>query len=83
MIIYICYGQNQQKYYLLWRLYLRVVMSITKRYIVFDEIEKEEIAALLQEQIAHNLLMQHIKNNLIQLTEQTNDDILVNIYNEF
>lgn len=58
-------------------------MSITKRYIVFDEIEKEEIAALLQEQIAHNLLMQHIKNNLIQLTEQTNDDILVNTYNEF
>lgn len=83
MIIYICYGQNPQKYYLLWRLYLRVVMSITKRYIVFDEIEKEEIAALLQEQIAHNLLMQHIKNNLIQLTEQTNDDILVNTYNEF
>lgn len=57
-------------------------MSITKRYIVFDEIEKEEVTALLQEQMTHNLLIKHIKNNLFQLTEQRNDDILVSNYTE-
>ena len=53
-------------------------MSITKRYIIFDEIEKEETAALLHEKISYNLFIQCIKTNIIQLIEQTNDPILVN-----
>lgn len=53
-------------------------MSITRRYIVFDEIEKEETAALLYEKISYNLFIQCIKTNIIPLIEQTNDSVLVN-----
>jgi hypothetical protein len=53
-------------------------MSITRRYIVFDEIEKEETAALLYEKISCNLFIQCIKTNIISLIEQTTDSVMVN-----
>lgn len=57
-------------------------MSITRRYIVFDEIDKEESMGLFYEELAHNDSIQYIKNTLIPLIEQPNDAILINLLDE-
>ncbi len=55
---------------------LSIIMSITKRYIIFDEIEKEETMALFQENLAYNFLIQDTKSpNWSLLIEQNNNEI--------
>lgn len=52
-------------------------MSITRRYIIFDELEKEEKMALLDEKRIQNYLIQYVKLRSTQAVEQTNENISV------
>lgn len=49
-------------------------MSITKRYIIFDKIDKEEEMAQFREKLAYNLLIQDIKNPFYSLNIHTGEN---------
>lgn len=53
--------------------YLRIIMSITKRYSKFDELEKEETRALLNENKIKNTLIQDIKNPIQFVVEDVDE----------
>ncbi len=48
-------------------------MSITRRYVIFDELEKEENRALLNENKIKNTLIQDIKNPIQFVVEDADE----------
>ena len=48
-------------------------MSITRRYVIFDELEKEENSALLNENKIKNTLIQDIKNPIQFVVEDADE----------
>ena len=50
-------------------------MSITRRYVIFDELEKEETMALLDEIKIKGCFIQYVKLNQTQTFEQEDENV--------